>query len=97
MCNCDICEFSQTAATYKLPKQKNKHVIPMRKRPTLSPVVVFMNDASELTLWQKRGNLCENVLSNIHICGDLNSTAKVKISKPGQYFEQLIYYYFLSI
>ena len=91
MCNCDICEFSQTAATYKLPKQKNQHVIPMRKRPTLSSIVVFLNDAPELALWQKRGNLCENVLSNIHICGDLNSTAKVKISKPGQYFEQLIY------
>ena len=90
MGNSYICEFSQTATTYKLSKHQNQHVIPVRERPSLGPVVVFLDNAPELTLWQKRRDLCENVLSDIHIYGDLKSTAKVMISKPGQHYEQLI-------
>jgi hypothetical protein len=90
MGNSYICEFSQTATTYKLSKHQNQHVIPVRERPSLGSVVVFLDDAPELTLRQKRRDLCENVLSDIHIYGDLKSTAKVMISKPGQHYEQLI-------
>lgn len=90
MGNSYICEFSQTATTYKLTKHQYQHVTPVRERPSLGSVVVFLDDAPELTLWQKRRDLCENVLSDIHIYGDLKSTAKVMISKPGQHYKHLI-------
>jgi len=57
MGNSYICEFSQTTTTYKLPKHQNQHVTPVRERPFLGSVVVFLDDAPELTLWKKRRDL----------------------------------------
>ena len=84
MGNCKICKFPETATAYQLTKHQNQHVAPMRHRPTLGSVVVLGDYAPELPLREELDYLCKNVLSNMHICSDLKSVAKVSISKPGQ-------------
>ena len=81
---CNICKFSESPAANKLAEHQYQHVIPMRHRPALSPVVVFGEDAPELPLWEELSYLCKNVISNMHTCSVFESDAKVRISKPGQ-------------
>ena len=84
MGGCNICKFPESPTAHQLTEHQNQHVIPMRHRPALGPVVVLGKDAPELPLWEELGYLCKNVLSNMHICSDFESDAKVRISKPGQ-------------
>ena len=84
MGGCNICKFSESSAAHQLTEHQNQHVIPMRHCPAPGPVVVLGEDAPELPLWEELGYLCKNVLSNMHICSDFESDAKVRISKPGQ-------------
>ena len=84
MGGCNICKFSESSAAHQLTEHQNQHVIPMRHRPATGSVVVLGEDAPELPLWEELGYLCKNVLSNMHICSDFESDAKVRISKPGQ-------------
>ena len=79
-----ICKFPEASTTHQLAKHQNQHMVPMRHGPTHSSVVVFGNDTSELPLREKLCYLCKNEFSNMHICSNLESKAKVCISKPGQ-------------
>lgn len=63
---------------------ENQHIAPMRKRPSFGHVVVLGEDSPEMPLREKLCYLCKNVFSNMHICTDFESGAKVRISKPGQ-------------
>ena len=85
MGGCNICKLPESPAAYQLTEHQNQHMAPMRHRPAFGPVIVFGEDAPELPLWEKLSYLCKNVLSNMHICSDFESGAKVRISKPGQH------------
>lgn len=84
MGGCDICKLPESSAAHQLAEHQNQHMVPMRKRPSFGPVVVLGEDSPEIPLREKLGYLCKNVLSNMHICSDFESGAKVRISKPGQ-------------
>ena len=84
MGSCYICKLPKSPAAHKLTEHQNQHVAPMRHSPTIGPVVVLGEDSPELPLWEELGYLCKNVLSNMHVCSDFESDAKVSISKPGQ-------------
>lgn len=84
MGGCNICKLPEGFAAHQLAEHQNQHMVPMRKRPSLGPVVVLGEDSPEIPLREKLGYLCKNVLSNMHICSDFESGAKVRISKPGQ-------------
>lgn len=84
MGGCDICKLPESSAAHQLAEHQNQHMVPMRKRPSFGPVVVLGEDSPEIPLREELGYLCKNVLSNMHICSDFESGAKVRISKPGQ-------------
>ena len=84
MGSCYICEFSEAPAANKLTEHQNQQMIPVRHRPTLGSVVVLGENAPELPLRKKLYYLCKNEYPYMHICSDLESEAKVSISKPGQ-------------
>ena len=84
MGGCYICEFPKASTAHKLTEHQNQQMVPMRHRPALGPVVVLGEYSPELPLWEELGYLCKNVLSNMHVCSDFESDAKVSISKPGQ-------------
>ena len=84
MGDCNICKLPECSAANQLAEHQNQHMAPMRKRPSFGPVVVLGEDSPEMPLREKQGYLCKNVLSNMHICSDFESGAKVRISKPGQ-------------
>ena len=89
MGGCYICKLPKTSAAHKLAEHKNQHVAPMGHRPSSGSVVVFDDDASELSLWKKLSYLSKNVCSNIHVCSEFESDAKVYISRFGQSIEKL--------
>lgn len=80
----NICKLPESSAANQLAEHQNQHMAPMRKRPSFGPVVVLGEDSPGMSLREKQGYLCKNVLSNMHICSDFESDAKVRISKPGQ-------------
>jgi len=80
MGNSDVCKFPEASTADELAEHQNQHVVPMRHRPLLGSVVVLDDDALELPLWEKFCNLCEHELSYMHICSDLKTDAKVRIS-----------------
>lgn len=84
MCDCDICEFPQTPTPNELTEHQNQQMVPVRHRPTLSSVVVLGEYPPELPLREKLYYLCKNEFPCMHICSNLESDAKVSISKPGQ-------------
>ena len=84
MGDCNICKLPECSAANQLAEHQNQHMAPMRKRPSFGPVVVLGEDSPEMSLREKQGYLCKNVLSNMHIYSDFESDAKVRISKPGQ-------------
>ena len=84
MGNSDICKFPEGCTASKLPKHENQQVIPVGHGPSFGPVLVLGDNAPELPLREKLCNLRENVCSNVHICSDLVSDAKVHISRFGQ-------------
>ena len=86
MCGCDICKFSQPAASHELPEHKNEQLAPMRRNPISGPVVGLGHKTLEIPLWQKTGNLSENVLSKMHIYPKFDLGAKVRFSKVRQGF-----------
>ena len=89
MGDCNICEFSEASATHELTEHKNQQMVPMRHRPTFCSVVVLSDNAIEMPLWEKLCHLRKNELSYMHIYTDLESDAKVGISKPGHGFGRL--------
>ena len=89
MGGCNICKLPESSTAHQLAEHQNQHVAPMRHRPAFGPVVVLGKDAPEMPLWEELSYLCKNVLSNMHICSDFESDAKVRISKPGQGIERL--------
>ena len=84
MGNSDICKFPEGCTARKLPKHENQQVIPVGHGPSFGPVLVLGDNAPELPLREKLCNLRENVCSNVHICSDFESDAKVHISRFGQ-------------
>ena len=91
MSGCYICEFSQPFATHKLSEHKDEKLAPRRRSPILGSVAGFGHKAFEIPLWQKTGNLSENVLSEMHIYTKFDLAAKVRISKVRQGFRSLLY------
>jgi len=84
MGDCYICEFPKASAAHKLAEHQNQQMVPMRHRPALGSVVVLGDNAPELPLREELYYLCKNKCPYMHICSDLESDAKVGISKPGQ-------------
>jgi hypothetical protein len=84
MCDCNICEFPQVSASNELAKHQNQQMVPVRHGPSFGPVVVLGEYTPELSLRKKLYYLCKNEFPCMHICSDLESDAKVGISKPGQ-------------
>ena len=90
MSSCYICEFSQSLAAHKLPEYKDEQLAPVRRSPILGPVARLGHEAFEIPLWQKVGDLSENVLSDVHICPKFDLGTKVRISKVRQGFQNLL-------
>ena len=90
MSSCYICEFSQPFATHKLSEHKDEKLAPRRRSPILGSVAGFGHKAFEIPLWQKTGNLSENVMSEMHIYTKFDLAAKVRISKVRQGFRNLL-------
>ena len=84
MGGCYICEFPKASTAHKLTEHQNQQMVPMRHRPALGPVVVLGEYSPELPLREELYYLCKNECPYMHICSDLESDAKVGISKPGQ-------------
>ena len=84
MCDCNICEFPQASTSNELAKHQNQQMVPMRHRPAFGSVVVLGEYSPELPLREELYYLCKNEYPRMHICSDLESDAKVSISKPGQ-------------
>jgi len=84
MGDCNICDFPEASAAHELTEHQNHQMVPVRHRPALGPVVVFVEYAPELPLREELYYLCKNECPYIHICSDFESDAKVSISKPGQ-------------
>src|SRR5574344_185252 len=91
MCNCNICEFSKTAASQQLTKYQNQQLIPMRHRPISGPIVVIGNQAPEESLRKKLNNLRKNIVPRMHNCSIFDLDTKVQNSKVGQGFRELCY------
>ena len=91
MSGCYICEFSQSFATHKLSEHKDEKLAPRRRSPILGSVAGLGHKAFEIPLWQETGNLCENVLSEMHIYTKFDLDAKVRISKVRQGFRSLLW------
>lgn len=86
MSGSDICEFSETFATNKLSEKENKQMIPMGESPFLCPVVMLRNNSPELPLRKKRGDLSENILSDVHSGSILVKKSNIRISNVGHKF-----------
>ena len=84
MGDCKIREFPEASTTHQLSEHQNQQMASMRHRPALGPVVVLGEYTPELPLREELYYLCKNECSYMHICSDLESDAKVGISKPGQ-------------
>ena len=84
MGGCYICKFPKASTAHKLTEHQNQQMVPMRHGPALGPVVVLGEYSPELPLREKLYYLCKNEFPSMHICSDLESDAKVGISKPGQ-------------
>ena len=84
MSGCYICEFPEASAAHELTEHQNQQMVPMRHRPAFGPVVVLGDNTPELPLREELYYLCKNECPYMHICSDLESDAKVGISKPGQ-------------
>jgi len=84
MGSCYICEFPEASTTHELTEHQNQHMVPVRHRPTFGSVVVLGDNAPELPLREELYYLCKNENPYMHICSDLESDARVGISKPGQ-------------
>ncbi len=84
MGNSDICKFPESCTARELPKHENQQVIPVGHGPSFGSVLVLGDKAPELPLREELGNLRENVCSNVHLCSDFESDAKVRISRFGQ-------------
>ena len=84
MCDCNICEFPQASTSYELAKHQNQQMVPVGHRPAFGSVVVLGEYSPELPLREELYYLCKNEYPRMHICSDLESDAKVSISKPGQ-------------
>ncbi len=65
MGDCYICEFPEASAAHELTEHQNQQMVPMRHRPTLSPVVVLGKYAPELPL---RENCTICAKTNVPIC-----------------------------
>lgn len=66
-------------------------VMSIRKSPSLCFVEMSLDYSSELPLWQKTRDLCENVRPHKRLCTDFGSVAKMQISNPGQWVSYLTY------
>lgn len=80
MCDNNISEFSQTAASKKLTKHQNEEVRPMGRSPIMSTVIVLLNKSFEESLWQEFNDLTKNIFLRIHISIVLNNDANIRIS-----------------
>ena len=84
MGGCYVCKFPETPTAHQLTEHQYKHVAPMRQRPAFGPVVVLDDNAPEMPLREELNYLCEHESSNMHICSDLKTDAKVRIQRQVQ-------------
>ena len=84
MGSCYICEFSQPLAPQQLSEHKDEKMAPARRSPILGPVGRLGHKTLEIPLWEKIGELCENILSEMHRCPIFDLGANVRISKVRQ-------------
>ena len=84
MGGCYVCKFPETPTAHQLTEHQYKHVAPMRQRPAFGPVVVLDDNAPEMPLREELNYLCEHEFSNMHICSDLKTDAKVRIQRQVQ-------------
>ena len=82
-------EFPKTGTARKLRKYKHTKMVPMSKTPFLCPVVVSADNTIELT-FKPVGYLVEDIVPNMHNCSNLKLGTKVRISKVGHYFQELL-------
>lgn len=62
----DICEFSETSTPDELSEHEHKQLVPVRKTPVFCSVVELRDNSPELSLRKKHGDLCEDILSDMH-------------------------------
>lgn len=84
MGSCYICEFSQPLAAQQLSEHKDEKMTPARRSPILGPVSRLGHKTLEIPLREKTGELCENILSEMHRCPIFDLGANVRISKVRQ-------------
>lgn len=84
-----VCKFPKTGTARKLRKYKHTKMVPMSKAPFLCPVVVSADNTIELT-FEPVGYLVEDIVPNMHNCSNLKLGTKVRISKVGHYFQELL-------
>ena len=87
MSGSDICEFPKTSTPHKLSEDKHKQMIPMGKSPFPCPVVILRENSPEPSLRKKHGDLCENILPNVHNDSSfLVKEPNIRISNVGHKF-----------
>lgn len=86
MCNCNICELTQTATSDKLAEDQDQQMVPMREAPFRCSVDVLVDQSSEISLWKKHNKLGEEIMSTVHALYFLNEHAKVSNSNVGHTF-----------
>ncbi len=84
-----ISKFPKTGTARKLRKYKHTKMVPMSKAPFLCPVIVSADNTIELT-FELVGYLVEDIVSDMHNCSNLKLGTKVRISKVGHYFQELL-------
>lgn len=82
-------EFPKTGTARKLRKYKHTKMVPMGKAPVLCPVVVSADNTIELA-FEPVGYLVEDIMPNMHNCSNLKLGTKVRISKVGHCFQELL-------
>ena len=84
-----VSKFPKTGTARKLRKYKHTKMVPMSKTPVLCPVVVSADNTIELT-FEPVGYLVEDIVPQMHICSNLKLGTKVRISKVGHCFQELL-------
>ena len=82
----DICEFSETSTPDEMSEHEHKQLVPVRKTPVFRPVVVLRDNSPELSLRKKHGDLCEDILSDMHNDSFFVKKPNIRISNVGHKF-----------
>lgn len=91
---CDVCQLSEAPAPKQLTKHENQKLSPIGQLPLHCAILDFilcslLHDPLKISLWQKVGNLTENISSCMHQNSYMGNRPNIIISKVRQDFQYL--------